>query len=84
MEIFFRDLARKLDSERKDWRTDTIILLDNAPYHTCASVLKVYKELNMPICFSGPNSYDASPAELMFSFFKAKDINPNRIALSKK
>ena len=34
MDAFFRHLAEKLDRERKGWRKDTIIILDNAPYHT--------------------------------------------------
>ena len=29
MELFFKSLVRKLDSERKDWRKNTVILLDN-------------------------------------------------------
>ena len=33
MEIFFKNLVSKLDFERNGWRSDTIILLDNAPYH---------------------------------------------------
>ena len=84
MDIFFRDLVRKLDKERKDWRSNTIIILDNAPYHTCPSIMKLFKELDMPVCFTGPHSYDASPCELMFAHFKADDINPNRVPLSKK
>ena len=84
MEIFFKDLVRKLDKERKDWRTDTIIFMDNAKYHTSPATVKVLKELNIPICFTGPHSYDASPCELMFAHFKADDINPNRLPMSKK
>ena len=33
MEIFFRALVLKLDSERPRWRYDSVVLLDNAPYH---------------------------------------------------
>ena len=35
MELFFRALAKKLDDERPRWRSDTVVLLDNAPYHRC-------------------------------------------------
>ena len=76
MELFFRDLARKLDGERKDWRSDTLIVLDNAPYHTSQVTIDLFKNLRLPICFTGPHSYDASPCELMFAHFKAADINP--------
>ena len=76
MELFFRDLARKLDAERKDWRSDTLIMLDNAPYHTSQVTINLFKSLQLPICFTGPHSYDACPCELMFAHFKAADINP--------
>ena len=33
MELFIIALANKLDSERSDWRTDTILMFDNASYH---------------------------------------------------
>ena len=84
MEIFFKDLVRKLDNERKDWRMDTLIFLDNAPYHKSDATMKMFKELRLPICFTGPHSYAASPCELMFSHFQAADINPSRLPLSKK
>ena len=84
MEIFFRDLVRKLDKERYDWRLDTIILLDNAPYHTCSSTINLFKDLELPILFTGPHSYNAVPCELMFARFKSVDINPNRVALNKR
>jgi len=39
MEIFFRQLVKKLDRERRNWRRDTVIILDNAPYHTSGASL---------------------------------------------
>ena len=83
MEIFFQDLARKLDEERPYWRKNTIILLDNAPYHHGAGMSKVFEKLQMPICYTGPHSYDASPVELVFAAFKSKDINPRHVKTGK-
>ena len=34
MEIFFRQLTLKLDGERPNWRDNTVIILDNASYHS--------------------------------------------------
>ena len=59
MELFFRDLVRKLDDERKNWRSDTLIVLDNAPYHTSQVTIDLFRNLSLPICFTGPHSYDA-------------------------
>ena len=39
MEIYFRSLTKKLDKERPGWKKDTVILLDNAPYHTSQGTL---------------------------------------------
>ena len=83
MEIFFQHLVRRLDDERPQWRRNTIILIDNAPYHVGAGMMGVYEKLQIPICFTGPHSYDASPVELMFAAFKADDINPRHLKTGK-
>ena len=31
-ELFFHHLVKQLDAERPDWRQETVILVDNAPY----------------------------------------------------
>ena len=84
MEIFFKALVKKLDNERKEWRLDTLIFLDNAPYHTCGPTMKLFEELELPICFTGPHSYDACPCELMFGHFKKVDVNPRHIPMNKR
>ena len=83
MEIFFHSLVRVLDKERKNWREDTIILLDNARYHNAVGTLKVFQALRIPIMFTGPHSYDAAPCELFFAAFKRDDINPRRAPTGK-
>ena len=32
--LFLRDLVRKLDQEIAGWRTESLIMMDNAKYHT--------------------------------------------------
>ena len=84
MEIFFQQLAHTLDKENKNWRKDSMIVIDNAPYHTSQATLSVFRRLELPICFTGPHSYDASPCELMFAHFKVADINPSHFPLGKR
>ena len=84
MEIFFRQLVNKLNKDRIDWRENTIVLIDNAPYHCSSSIMKLYEDLRIPIMFTGPHSYDAAPCELFFSYFKSVDINPERLPMGKK
>lgn len=38
----------------------------------------------MPILFTGPHSYSASPAELAFAHLKSVDCNPERKPMGKK
>ena len=79
MEIFLQQLVLKLDQEDADWRKNTVLLLDNAPYHTSESSIDLMEGLNIPLLFTGPHSYDAAPIELLFAAFKSADINPRHI-----
>ena len=83
MEIFFHSLVRVLDKERPGWREDTVIMLDNARYHTAVATLRVFRDLRIPVMFTGPHSYDACPCELFFAAFKREDINPRRVKTGK-
>ena len=84
MRIFFHSLVKRLDAERKYWHKNTIIMLDNAKYHTCSATLKVLEELGVTVLFTGPHSYSASPVELFFAAFKRTDINPRHVSTGKK
>ena len=84
MEPFIHHLVAKLDAERPDWRADTVWVLDNASYHTSEHTMKVFKDLRVPVCFLGPNSYDAAVCELVFAALKTVNLNPSRLPLGKK
>ena len=83
MELFFRQLVLKLDSQRPKWRETHIIMMDNARYHTTPTFLNVMELLNIPLLFTGPHSYQACPIETWFAAFKAEDINPRKVATGK-
>ena len=84
IEILLLALVKKLDQERSAWRKDTVILWDYATYHGSASTLKLIKDLRIPILFTGPHSYDASPCELWFAHFKRADVNPRQLKTGKR
>jgi hypothetical protein len=73
----------KLDRERPNWRYNTVVLLDNAPYHTSTATMRILNFLEIPVCFTGAHSYSAAPCELLFAAFKSRDINPSRVAIGK-
>ena len=84
MKLFFTYLIQKLDEDHRGWRRSHVILLDNAPYHRSQEMLDFFEEWNVPLCFTGPHSYDACPCETWFAHFKADDINPRHVPTSKK
>ena len=84
MKIFFHALVKKLEAERPYWHKNTVIMLDNASYHTCTTTMKVFEELGVPVLYTGPYSYSASPVELFFAAFKAADINPRHAPMGKR
>ena len=84
IDIYLRQLVLKLDKEDKNWRNNTVILLDGAPYHTSESTLELMEGLRVPVLFTGPHSYDAVPAELYFAAFKSDDVNPSKLPMSKR
>ena len=69
----------KLDQENQNWRDNTVILLDNAPYHVSDGTVNLFAGLDIPVIYTGPYSYDAAPIELLFAAFKSEDINPNHV-----
>jgi len=83
MECFFRQLVLKLNKDRIDWRENTIVMMDNAPYHKSSSSLQLYESLRIPLMFTAPHSYDVCPAELFFAQFKSVDLNPDHLPMGK-
>ena len=83
MAMYIPRLVSMLDGERPNWRKDTIIMLENAPYHRSAKTMKLFENYQVPVIFTGPHSYDAAPCELFFAAFKAADINPRHIPQGK-
>lgn len=82
--MFFQNLTKKLDDTRRGWRSNTIMLLDNASYHNSSDALAMLKKYQIPVIFTGPHSYAAVPIELLFGAFKSKDINPRLVTTGKK
>ena len=41
------------------------------------------KQLRVPVMMQGPHSYDVAPCELLYSRFKAADINPRHVPTGK-
>ena len=75
MLTFLSRLALLLSQEDKEWRTETIWLLDNAPYHRSKLVQQHLRQLGMLIVLSGQYAYSAAPCELFFAYYKREHHN---------
>ena len=64
MAMFFRHLASKLEEDCPNFRDRYVIVQDNAPYKKSEAMMQVYRELQLPMLFSGPHSYAAAPVEV--------------------
>jgi hypothetical protein len=83
MEMFFSNLILLLDKKDRSWRHKTLLLLDNAPYHTSSDMMAFYERHQLPILFTGPHSFAACPIETWFAHFKNANINPEQLPLGK-
>ena len=81
--LFLVKLSNYLDSTTPNWRQNSIIMIDNAPYHRSKLVMEKLQILKVPIMYLGPYHFGLAPVELMFSYIKNRDLNPlNTKALS--
>ena len=84
MSLFLHKLKSVLDQETPGWEEDTVLLLDNAPYHISSEVKAVVRALNYKTIYTGPYSYSAAPIETLFSQLKFGELNPERQSTGKR
>ncbi len=84
MLAFLRHLTMKLDEELPGWRSETVILLDGARYHTGEEIREYIRKMQLQVVWSAPYSYAAAPIELLFGGLKFGELNPERQPTCKK
>lgn len=72
---FLIELSRELDRKKPGWRTNHVFLLDNARVHTSKATTRVINFLQIPTCFTAPNSYPVLPIERIFGMLKSHKYN---------
>ena len=82
--LFISKLAAKLNSERPGWKKDTIVLMDNASYHTSDLTREYFAHLGIRTMYTAPYSYQAAPVEMFFAAFKSKNINTRMESTGKR
>ena len=81
---FLSRLATVLTSEDRDWRRNTVWLLDGARYHTSADTRKILKQIGVNFVISAPYSYDTAPVELYLAYYKQVQTNPDNEKTGKR
>ena len=81
---FLSRLATVLTSEDREWRRNTVWLLDGARYHTSADTRKILKQIGVNFVISAPYSYDAAPVELYLAYYKQVQTNPDNEKTGKR
>ena len=82
--LFMRHLVKQLDIETPGWEDDTIILIDNAPYHTGKNLRKYFLKMQIPVMYSAPYCYSSAPIETLFAHLKLGELNSERLPTGKK
>ena len=55
--MYLRYLSLKLDRDRPGWRSNTLLVMDGAPYHVADSTKQLIKKLRLPMSVIGPYGY---------------------------
>ena len=82
--LFLRHLTIQLDKDTPGWQEDSIILMDNAPYHTGEEIRDYMRKMQIPIMYTAPYSYSASPIETLFAHLKFGELNKRDEPTGKK
>ena len=73
--FFVAKLVSYLDVEDPEWRENTVLMVDNAPYHRSKAVRAQIQALCLPLLFLGPYHYKMAPIEHAFAFIKSRDLH---------
>ena len=74
--LFIQKLSTKLTRERPNWKEDTVLLMDNAPYHGSQKTREYLAHKGIRTMYTSPYSYSGSPIELWFAALKSTNLNP--------
>ena len=84
MTTFLRYMVQRLDQETPGWQENSVILLDNAKWHSNQQMKLRLNRMNLPIIYSAPYCYSTAPVELVFAALKFGDLNPHHLPTGKK
>ena len=82
--LFLKRLCDKLTTEDKNWKQNTVMLVDGASYHSSDPVREFISKSKIMVILSSAYSYDGAPVEMFFHLLKMTNLNSKRLATGKK
>jgi hypothetical protein len=77
-------VVAKLSAEDPDWRSNSVLLCDNASWHHTDMVLNQLKLQGIDHIFLGPYGFKSAPVETFFSALKRTQMNPHHLSSGKR
>ena len=82
--MFFCRLIKHFNRFKRNWRSNTIFMLDNASYHKGQFIQRCFLELKICVMYLGPYQFNMAPVENFFSYVKSRNLNPFDTRCEKK
>ena len=77
-------LVGVLDQESPSWRDNSVLVLDNVSYHRIQDVKNALARLRVPVIYLCPYSPELAAVEMVFAHVKAKELNQEKLHITKK
>ena len=84
IKLFITHLIGVLEQDDKDFRQNSVFLLDGAEYHTSQEVQEHLRRHGVDYIYTGPRSYDAAACELFWAYLKSGNLNVNNLPTGKR
>ena len=81
--LFMIKLVEHLNQIDKNWKQNSLIVLDNAQYHRGSVTIEYFENKDIPVLYLGPYHFKMAPIEMFFSYLKSYNLNPLRTKISK-
>jgi len=68
--FFLIKLVEHLNKIDRNWKSNSLIMVDNAQYHRGALTIEYFEKKGIPVLYLGPYHFKMAPIEMFFSYLK--------------
>ena len=80
--MFLIKLVEHLNKIDRNWKNNSLIMIDNAQYHRGTLTIEFFEKKGIPVLYLGPYHFKMAPIEMFFSYLKTKNLNPLKTKIS--